>query len=363
MDYLPVFLSLTDRDCLVVGGGAVARRKVELLLRAGARVAVVAPKIEPALAEQARQGSIRHIGAVFDPGLLSSLPQAGHGGFALVVSATEKKEVNRQVAAAAKLQGVPVNVVDDPELCSFIFPAMVDRSPVIVAVSSGGKAPVLARLLKARLESLLPPAYGRLAELAGAYREQVKTLLKTPHARRKFWERSFQGQVGRLFLSGREREARQALEEALRTEGAAGTPRPGGAAGSSRLHPEGSPALQPGLVVFFAVDPQEPELLTLNALRHLQEADVIVHDPRVPRETLDMARRGAKRIEAGAPPNGPATPQDIPPLLARLAQPGRHVVRITCAPAHADAECEQTRALAGLGTDCKVLAGVSAKGA
>jgi len=343
LDYLPVFLSLTDRDCLVVGGGAVARRKVELLLRAGARVTVVAPHIEPGLAEQARQGRIRHSAAAFAPEVLSSLPQAGQGGFALVISATDNTEVNRQVAAAAKLQGLPVNVVDDPELCSFIFPAIVDRSPVIVAASSGGRAPVLARLLKARLESLLPPAYGRLAELAGAYREQVKMMLKTADGRRKFWERTMQGQVGRLVLAGQEREAREALEEALRAEGAAGSKRT-----------EANSAQQTGSVIFFAVDPEDPELLTLKALRHLQEADVIVHDPRVPRETLDMARREAELIRAGAPA-GPAAPPDIPALLARLAQPGRHVVRIACAPSHCGAECERTRALAGSGTDCRVL--------
>jgi len=340
---------------MVVGGGAVARRKVELLLRAGGRVTVVAPKIEPALAEQARQGRIRHIGAVFDPELLSSLPQAGQGGFALVISATDNTGVNRQVAAAAKLQGLPVNVVDDPELCSFIFPAIVDRSPVIVAASSGGRAPVLARLLKARLESLLPPAYGRLAELAGAYREQVKMLLKTADGRRKFWERTIQGQVGRLVLAGQEREARLALEEALLAEGAAGSKRPGGAAGSSRKRSQRASPRQTGSVVFFAVDPEDPELLTLKALRHLQEADVIVHDPRVPRETLDMARREAELIPAGAQPAGPAASPDIPALLARLAQPGRHVVRIACAPSHCGAECERTRALAGSGTDCRVL--------
>ncbi len=164
MDFLPVFFSINGRDCLVVGGGKVARRKVELLLRAGARVTVAAPAIEPTLAEMVREESIIHLSDKFNPSMLK--------GKTLVISATEKNEVNRQVAEAAHKARLPINAVDDPELSSFIFPAIVDRSPVLLAVSSGGKSPVLARLLKARLESLVPAAYGGLAELAGEFRER-----------------------------------------------------------------------------------------------------------------------------------------------------------------------------------------------
>jgi uroporphyrin-III C-methyltransferase/precorrin-2 dehydrogenase/sirohydrochlorin ferrochelatase len=334
VDYLPVFLSLTDKDCLVVGGGAVACRKVDLLCKAGARVTVVAPRIEPALAEHARLGRIRHTRGVFDPAMLH--------GVALVVSATGNREVNRQVAAAAALQRLLVNVVDDPELCSFIFPAIVDRSPLIVAVSSGGRAPVLARLLKARVDAWLPPAYGRLADLAAGFRDRVKALLDTPEARRRFWERIFRGEVARLHLSGREQAAQHALEAALREESGAAPRR--------------------GSVTFFSIDPADAELLTLKALRHLQDADAIVHDPEVPVETLEAARRDAERISVG-PSAGPATAprKDVPALLVRLARQGRQIVRIRCAPPRAAPEPEETRALAAEGIAYRLLPAVSAQ--
>ena len=300
MDYLPVFFSLKDRDCLVVGGGAVARRKVDLLLRAGAGVTVVAPKIEATLAELAAEGRVAHLPDVFHPDMLA--------GKALIVSATEKKEVNRRVAEAAQARNIPVNVVDDPDLCSIIFPAIVDRSPVVIAVSTGGASPVLARLLKARLESLIPVAYGQLAALAGEWREKVKNALEEPEARRKFWERVFQGPAARLFLSGRREEAHRAMEEELASSRSGGPPA--------------------GSVTVLCVDFDDPEALTLKALRHLQEADVIVHDPDVPGETLDMARRDAERIVVGKVSGQRSCPRaNVPGELVRLAREGLHVVR------------------------------------
>ena len=305
MDFLPIFYALRDRECLVVGAGTVARRKVDLLLRAGGRVTVVAPKIEPTLAAQARDGKLMYHEDVFKPQYLQ--------GMALVISATEMKDINRAVAQAAHAINLPINVVDDPELSSFILPAIVDRSPLVVAVSSGGKSPVLARLMKARLESLIPVAYGRLTQLAGDFRDKVKATLNDGDARRKFWERSFQGRAAALFLEGKESEARETMEKNLAETALGGADQ--------------------GRVTFLLAHPTDPELLSLKALRHLQEADLIVYDPTVPQETLDMARRDAERIQVvqqvdDAPGERCELATEIPALLARQAAQGQHVVRV-----------------------------------
>ena len=301
MDYLPIFYSLKDQPCLVVGAGNVARRKVELLLRAGGNVLVVAPKIEPTLEEMAQAGRITYRQEAFRPEVLE--------GQALVISATEIKEVNREVAQAAHARKLPINVVDDPALSSFILPAIVDRSPLVVAVSSGGRSPVLARLIKARLESLVPVAYGGLTQLAGEFRDKVKAAYDDMEARRKFWERNFQGAAGALFLAGKEKEAREAMEADL-------------AATEGKAPPAGS-------VTFLPAPAQDPELLPLKALRRLQEADLIVYDPEVLGQTLDMARRDAERIRVGelAGERWEAA-EKIPELLVDHAREGMHVVRL-----------------------------------
>ena len=313
MDYLPIFFSLRGRNCLVVGAGAVARRKVELLLRAEGRVLVVAPRIEPTLEELARAGRIQYRQEVFSPEMLE--------GQALVISATEIKEVNRAVAQAAHDRLIPINVVDDPELSSFILPAIVDRSPLVVAVSSGGRSPVLARLLKARLESLVPVAYGGLTQLAGDFRDKVKEAFDNMEARRKFWERNFQGRAAELFLSGREAEARAAMEADLATTRDADAPA--------------------GSVSFLPVPTDDPELLVLKALRALQQADLLVYDPQVLPQTLDMARRDAERIRVGQMEGERwCEPGDVPTLLADQARQGLHVVRLLAGAEHQPAREE-----------------------
>ena len=301
MDYLPIFFELRGRKCLVVGAGNVARRKTELLLRAGGQVKVLAPNIEPTLKEMADSGQIEYQQDVFRPEHLD--------GMALVISATEKKEINREVAQEAHSRMLPINVVDDPELCSFILPAIVDRSPLVIAVSSGGKSPVLARLLKARLESVIPVAYGRLTQLAGDFRDAVKAALVDPDARRKYWEKVFQGRAATLFLAGHEAEAKQEMESVLATESSQGTPI--------------------GRVTLLQAPLPDPELLTLQSLRFLQEADVIVYDPETLSETIDMARRDAERIVVGNVAGQLSKPAEaIPELLVDQANLGQHVVRI-----------------------------------
>src|SRR3569833_2227621 len=192
---------------MVVGGGDVAARKVDLLLRAGARVTVIAPQLHARLLERVRLGELRHEGDEFDELQLRDCR--------LAVAATNDDAVNRRVAAAARAHNVPVNVVDHPELCTFVFPSIIDRSPLVAAVSTGGASPVLARLLRARLETLIPASYGRLAELAGRFREQVKRRFPTHVERRRFWEHVLQGSIAEQVYAGREQAAEQALTQLL----------------------------------------------------------------------------------------------------------------------------------------------------
>jgi len=299
MDYLPIFLNIRDRPCLVVGGGEVAARKAALLLRAGGRVTVRAPALCAAFKKYVSEGKATHKAGIFVDEDLS--------GQALAIAATDDDTVNRAVAAAAKARRVPVNVVDQPALCSFILPAIVDRSPVIVAVSSSGASPVLTRLLRARLESLIPAGYGRLASLVASFREQVKTQLR-PTERRRFWERVLDGPVAELALAGRDDEARRALRNSL---------------GDGRLAAGG------GEVALVGAGPGDPDLLTFRALRLMQRADVVVYDRLVSKPVLDLVRLEAERIYAGKESAKHALPQeDINHLLVRLAKEGKRVVRL-----------------------------------
>jgi uroporphyrin-III C-methyltransferase/precorrin-2 dehydrogenase/sirohydrochlorin ferrochelatase len=227
--------------------------------------------------------------------------------YALVIAASSDDAVNRAVAAAARARRIPVNVVDQPALCSFILPSIIERAPLVVAVSSGGASPVLARLLRARLESLIPAGYGRLAALAGAFRDRVKARFR-PAERRRFWERALQGPIAELVFSGRDAEAREALQAALE---------------DTRL------AFRGGEVSLIGAGPGDPDLLTFRALRLMQQADVVVYDRLVSQPVLDLVRLEAERIYAGKERARHALPQeDINHLLVRLAREGRRVVRL-----------------------------------
>jgi len=301
MKYLPIFVNITGGPCLVVGGGEVASRKIATLLRAGARITVVSPALCPTVAELVRAGHIVHVAKGFAPDDLQ--------GFALVVSATGVRTVNEAVAASARERGIGCNVVDCPELCSFIFPAIVDRSPVIVAVSTGGASPVLARLVRGQLETALPAAYGRLAELAERFRERVKHTLTDASQRRRFWERCLRGPVAELAFAGREDEAAVQLARLLDAE----------AAKTGAI----------GMVSLVGAGPGDPDLLTLRAFRLLQEADVVVYDRLVSPAIMALVRNDAERIYAGKERSRHTLPQeDINRLLARLAHAGQHVVRL-----------------------------------
>jgi len=278
MEYLPIFLNVRGEPCLVVGAGQVASRKAALLRRAGAQVTMTTEFREEELDR-----------------------------YALAIAATSDPEVNRAVAAAARARRIPVNVVDQPALCSFILPSIIERAPLVVAVSSGGASPVLARILRARLESMIPAAYGRLASLAGEFRDRVKARFEGPQ-RRRFWERALQGPIAELVLAGRDAEARRALAAAI---------------DDTRL------AFSGGEVALVGAGPGDPDLLTFRALRLMQQADVVVYDRLVSQPILDLVRLEAERIYAGKErAKHTLAQEDINALLVRLAREGKRVVRL-----------------------------------
>ncbi|TRW97954.1 siroheme synthase CysG [Candidatus Methylobacter oryzae] len=300
MDYFPLFLKLKDQACLVVGAGEIAARKIELLARAGAKITVIAREISPTVLNLQTSHNLTLLQKCFSPEDISE--------FRLIVSATDNMETNCLVAQTATEQNILVNVVDNPELCSFIFPAIIDRSPVIAAVSSGGSAPVLTRLLRAKIETVIPPAYGRLAALADKFRNKVKQHIKKPAQRRIFWENVLQGSVAELIFSGKEQEAEQQLEQTLLKQ-----------KDSSNL----------GEVYLVGAGPGAPDLLTFRALRLMQQADVVVYDRLVSPEILDLTRRDAEKIYVGKERQYHALPQEsINTLLADLAKAGKRVVRL-----------------------------------
>ena len=302
MDTLPIFMNMRGRRAAVIGGGDVSARKCALLRAAGARITVTAPALCTTLAAQVERGEIEWVQAAYTPKALDDVD--------IVVAATNDRPVNAEVSCDAQRRHLPVNVVDDPELCSFIMPAIVDRSPLIVAVSTGGSAPVLARLVRARLEAVIPATYGNLVRLAERFRGRVKAALPADR-RRQFWEKVLQGPTAELVFSRRDAEAERTLEAEL-TKAAQGV---------------NSAAI--GEVYLVGAGPGDPDLLTFAAVRLMQQADVIVHDQLVPATILDLARRDADRIDVGKRGSNHTLPQgDINRLLVSLAKEGRRVVRL-----------------------------------
>lgn len=299
MDFLPLFHNLKGRTVLVVGGGEIALRKARLLSEAGAVLRVVAPEIEAQLNELVAEGG----GQAVVRGYLSS----DLSGCVLAIAATDDEPLNAQVSEDARALGMPVNVVDSPQLCTVIFPAIVDRSPLMIAVSSGGDAPVLARLMRARIETWVPSVYGELAGLAKKFRGQVKAKFSNVQQRRVFWEEVFQGNVAERALAGQQQEAERLLVEKL----------------------SGAEPKSLGEVYLVGAGPGDPDLLTFRALRLMQQADVVLYDRLVAPAILDLCRRDADRIYVGKQRAAHAVPQDqINQLLVTLAKEGKRVLRL-----------------------------------
>lgn len=302
MDYLPIFADLKQRPVLVVGGGEVAARKVDLLLRAGAEIRIVAQSLSPILEQLRQQGHIHWLGQAFAAQQLDEV--------FLVIAATDDSALNAQVFAEADKRRVLANVVDDQPRCSFIFPSIIDRSPLVVAVSSSGQAPVLARMLREKLEALLPASLGQMAEVAGRWRGQVKHQLNAIGERRRFWEKTFSGRFSTLVASGQTAEAERQLEQNLQ---------------EFALGSEGSQ----GEIALVGAGPGDVGLLTLRGLQVMQQADVVLYDHLVSDEILDLVRRDAERICVGKRAGAHSVIQEeTNRLLVELAQQGKRVVRL-----------------------------------
>jgi uroporphyrin-III C-methyltransferase/precorrin-2 dehydrogenase/sirohydrochlorin ferrochelatase len=329
MDYLPAFHNVKGKLCLVVGGGEVGTRKAGVLLDAGARVRVVAPEIEP---ELAGHPGVEPIVARFEPQHLD--------GALLVIAATNDREVNRLVSALAQARNLPVNVVDDPELCSFIMPAILDRSPLMIAFSSGGGSPVLTRMMRGKLETVIPQNYSRLAKFAVRFRELVKERVTNPPKRRIFWENALDGVVAEKVLAGDEESAEVLLKKML----------------------DGEDNILRGEVYLVGAGPGDPDLLTFRALRLMQKADVVVYDNLVSKTIVDMTRRDAQRIFVGKQrDNHTMRQEEINELLVRLASEGKRVLRLKGGdPFIFGRGGEEIETLAGHGIPFQVVPGITA---
>lgn len=301
MDFLPTFMNIQNRPCLVVGGGSIAARKAAMLSSAGASIVIVAPEVNDEVSERITSNHYQHIHRGFKADDLNNK--------ILVIAATDNEAVNRQVSELAKARALPVNVVDSPALCSFIMPSIIDRSPMQIAISTGGASPVLARMLRAHLESSIPNAYGKLAALVEGYREDVKATFPSVEARRIFWENVLEGPIAELVFAGKEDEARARLTKTI-------------------ADARDKPAAE-GEVFLVGAGPGDPDLLTFRALRLMQKADIVVYDRLVSKPILELVRRDAEKFYVGKErANHAATQENINACLVRLAKEGKRVLRL-----------------------------------
>lgn len=333
MNTFPLFFKLENRKVLIVGGGDVALRKADLLSRAGAAITILAPDISTEI--QALLSDDKH------ELIYKNYNKSYMTGARVIIAATDDETLNHQIHADATALNIPVNVVDTPHLCDFIFPAIVDRNPIVIGISSNGKAPVLARLLRARLETLIPQGYGKLAKLAGEFRSEVKNKIPTLTGRRQFWERAFEGKVSELIFAGNETEATAQLQKDLAetakkianqhsddtevvTNSAANLDNQDT---DSDISNKGKNPV--GEVYIVGAGPGDPELLTFKALRLMQQADIVFYDALVSPQVLDLCRRDADKVYVGKKRSNHAVAQlGINELLVNSAKEGRRVVRL-----------------------------------
>ena len=329
--YFAAFLDLRGKPGVVVGGGRVAALKTEALLRSGVRVTVIAPEICERLSELALVGALRLERRRFAPGDLV--------GAEVAIVATNDPAVDESVSAAARALRVPVNVADNAALSSFIMPAVVDRAPLQIAISTAGSSPVLARKLRTAIEVAVPFAFGRLAALIGRFRGASKERYPDPEARRRFWEDVVDGPIADMALAGNEQGAARALETKLARGGHSG-----------------------GFVSLVGAGPGDPELLTLRALRVMQAASVVLYDHLVSPRLVDLTRRDAERIYVGKEQDRHALPQaQINALMVRLAREGKRVVRLKGGdPFIFGRGGEEIEALLEQGVEFEVVPGITA---
>ncbi len=303
MEFLPIFLKSKDQRIAVIGGGVAAARKVDILMRSKCDITVYASELGEELQVLKASNKIEHCA---EPVTVENLK-----GCIAAIGAEKNADENLALSELAKAACVPVNIVDNPPLCDFIMPATVDRSPIIIAVSSSGTTPLLARLLRSRIETAIPAAYGRLAEFAGSYRDRVKAAVTDGKRRLRFWEVMTNGPIAEHILAGKETEAATLADRMLNEASQA------------------DETMTKGEVYLVGAGPGDPDLLTFRALRLMQQADVVLYDALLGDGILDMVRRDAERIYVGKKKDDHALPQEgISDLLIRLAKEGKRVLRL-----------------------------------
>jgi uroporphyrin-III C-methyltransferase/precorrin-2 dehydrogenase/sirohydrochlorin ferrochelatase len=300
MDHLPIFINVRQNPCLVIGGGDIALRKINLLIKAQAKVDCLSPLFCEGITNLSQNGDVNLIQKSFESDDIKD--------YAIIIASTDDSSVNALISKSAKKARIPVNVVDSPELSSFIMPSIVDRSPVIIAVSSAGRAPVLARIIRAKLETVIPSAYGVLAEIAGEYRQKVKDRFSKIKDRRAFWESIFSGVIAEKVFSGRINEAKDDIEKQLKQ----------------------ASQMELGEVYLVGAGPGDPDLLTFKALRLIQQADVVLYDRLVSKGVMELVRRDSELIYVGKKGGSQESTRqiDINDQLVELAKSGKRVCRL-----------------------------------
>lgn len=299
MDIFPISLKLQQQPCLIVGGGHIAYRKAVLLHKAGAVISVIAPKIEASLLEIVQATAGQYVQAPFNS-------EISIRSYRLVIAATNDAGVNRQVFEDCEAENVLVNSVDDPPHCRFMVPAIIDRSPLIISVASNGTSPVLSRQIRTQLEATIPHGMGKLAEFSGKWRSAVKAKITNPDERRIFWEDLYASPLKEQVFNDNLAEADCLIEQAL----------------NEWQKPKGE-------VYLVGAGPGDPELLTLKALRLMQQADVVIYDRLVSAPIMDLCRRDAEKIYVGKARSNHAVPQEgINALLVKYASEGKRVCRL-----------------------------------
>lgn len=299
MDIFPISLKLQQQSCLIVGGGHIAYRKAVLLAKAGAKVDVLAPEIDVNLLQLVQQSQGQYVQDVFSP-------STALRHYRLVIAATDNNLVNQQVFVACEAENVLVNSVDDPPHCRFMVPAIIDRSPLVISVASNGTSPVLSRQIRTQLESTIPHGMGKLAEFSGQWRAAVKQKIVNPDERRIFWEELYASPLKEQVFNDNLDAANQSIQQAL----------------AEWQTPKGE-------VYLVGAGPGDPELLTLKALRLMQQADVVIYDRLVSAPILELCRRDAEKVYVGKARSNHAVPQEgINALLVKYAQAGKRVCRL-----------------------------------
>ncbi|MCL6239542.1 siroheme synthase CysG [Acinetobacter sp. ANC 5033] len=305
MDIFPISLKLQQQPCLIVGGGRIAYRKAVLLAKAGAQLTVCSPEIENDLLTLVNQTQGQYLNSIYHESVYQENAIALRQ-FRLVIAATNDKAVNQAVFEACEAENVLVNSVDDPPHCRFMVPAIIDRSPLVISVASNGTSPVLSRQIRTQLESSIPHGMGKLAEFSGQWRAAVKAKIVNPDERRIFWEDLYASPLKEQVFNDNLTEANRLIEQAL----------------LEWKQPKGE-------VYLVGAGPGDPELLTLKALRLMQQADVVIYDRLVSQPIMDLCRRDAEKIYVGKARSNHAVPQEgINALLVKYASEGKRVCRL-----------------------------------